>query len=422
MCTAKEAIRKSTAVQQQTLSANKKESHMGIYFNVNDFGACADGKTLNTMALQQAVDECHSSGGGIVVCEAGTYLTGSLNLKSNVELYLAPGCRILGSPDLSHYPDFVSEGFKGEKAPEKTSKYLIGAQHANNIAITGPGEINASGISFFDQTAIHASGRFANKPEERPRLLMLHKCQDVRIQDASFTESPCWTFWLMLCERVAINRIKISGDKRMLNNDGIDLDGCKDVVVSDCYINTEDDSIVIRAIQSVHEEPAICENIAVTNCTLESTCQCVRISCPSDHITRNCVFSNLTLRSRHNGINFDFPHRYVTTGSGTGADVSNISFSNLVIDCYAHPIRIEAQEGVKLTRVTGLSFDNIRAASTFPCVVKGTKDTIIEDVSFSNMQMKNNGDQAIICSQCRNVKLNNVEFTNISEATPGAPA
>ncbi len=389
---------------------------MTALFDIKDFGAKADGKTLDTQALQSAIDACHAAGGGRVYCGPGKYLTGSIELKDFVELFVSAGCVIIGSPNPDHYQRLVSEGFRDEYANEKTADYLIGARHARHIAITGPGEINASGPAFYDASAgLNSSGKFASgKPVRRPRLLMFHKCTDVRIEDASFVDSPCWTFWLMMCERVGIHRIRIRGDRRMLNNDGIDIDACRNVIVSDCFIQSEDDSIVVRAIQRVHDSPAICENITVTNCVLESTCQCIRISCPRDYITRNCVFSNLVLDCRGNGINFDFPHRYMKSHDGNGtADVSDMVFSNMVIHCRNHPIRIAVEPGIKLARVAGISFSDMRLRSHRPCLIQGNSNTLIEDVTFNNVRMETEGDQAICCSYCRGIKLNHVELINL---------
>ncbi len=384
---------------------------MSVYFNVGEYGASPDGKRMNTKAIQSAIDACSEAGGGVVVFESGVYLTGSLEIKSNVELHLNPGCKIVGSTNIDDYNDLISDGFSDGLAPEGTAKYLIGAKHASNIAITGAGEINASGLAFYKGIEIGPAGKFAEKPKYRPRLLMFHRCTNLRLTDTSLVDSPCWTCWLMQCQRVNIHRIKIIGDRRMRNNDGIDIDACKDVTVSDCFIKTEDDCLVLRAIQALYDTPAICENVNVTNCTLESTCQCVRVSCPSDNIIRNCVFGNLTINGKQNGINFDFPRGYLEENGGM-ADVSNISFSNIIIDCEWYPIRIEVEDGIKLQRVAGISFSDMRIKSIHPCVIRGNSETIIEDVVFNNIQIKTSGSEAITCSNCRGIKLNNVELSN----------
>ncbi len=384
-------------------------------FDITDHGACAAGRTLCTTAIQKAIDACTAAGGGIVVCPPGTYLTGSVVLKDNVELYLAPGCKILGSPDMNDYKPLISPGFRHESAPEGTSDYLIGAAHARHIAITGPGEINANGVTFYSGQMNPQGNKFAEKPTRRPRLLMLHKCTDVRLEGPAFVDSPCWTMWLMMCERVTIHRIRITGDQRMINNDGIDIDACRNVTVSDCRIKTDDDCIVVRAIQRLYDEPAISEMITVTNCTLESTCQCIRISCPSDNVTRNCVFSNLILKSNNNGINFDFPSRYLAAGSSGGADVSEMSFANIIIDCQRHPVRIEVQAGIRLKQIRGISFSGLRTTSLAPIRIVGSEETVIEDISFSDATIRNSAEQAFVCANSRRIRFNNVAFSNSRE-------
>jgi polygalacturonase len=244
-------------------------------------------------------------------------------------------------------------------------------------------------------------------------MVTLYKCRDVLIEDAAFVDSPCWTFWLMKCERVRIHRARLWGDQRMINNDGIDIDSCRDVTVSDCIIKTGDDCLVLRAIQQMFDEPAPCENVAISNCVLDSWCQGVRVGCPSDGTIRNCTFSNLTINSTNNGILIQNPKRYLLPDPGR-ADVHDILFSHVVLNCEHVPIMILVEEGIELERLSGFSFSDFRIRSGGPCQVIGSRETVVKDVRFTDMAIETSGDDAIVCRNCENVSLSNVNMTNWS--------
>jgi len=391
---------------------------MKSVFDICDFGAQAGGKTKNTKAIQDAIDECHRAGGGMVLCGAGTFLTGALLLKSNVELHLAAGCRLAGSGDLADYPDFAAQGFRGEYAPEKSVKYLVGAAGAENISITGPGELNGSGPAFYEPDLTAA--KLPKPPTPRPRIIMFFQCRKVLFEGASFADSPCWTFWLMQCREVNVHRVRISGNRRLRNVDGIDVDSCRNVTISDCIMDTEDDCVVLRAIQSMYASPAVCENITVSNCVLESACQGIRIGCPGDAVIRNCSFSNLVINSAANGITIQHPKRYLPKGSRGLADIHDIVFSNIAINCRSKPIWIFVEEEIALQRLSDLSFANLRIKSGDPCLVQGSRETTIRNISFSNIEIETSGDDAIILRNCENVRLDNTGLTNRREQPAGA--
>lgn len=380
-------------------------------FDIDEYGAAADGATVNTAAIQKAIDTCHEAGGGRVLCGPGTYVTGTIELKSGVELHLMPGCKLVGSTSLSDYDIFQADGFITENSPERSSESLIRAVHAENIAITGPGEINGSGLAFYDTE--NFAGRFFKKPDTpRPRIVMFYKCKDVRLEGAAFIDSPCWTIWLMKCERVRVHRIRIEGDQRMINNDGIDFDSCRDVTMSDCIIKTGDDCIVLRALGRVYDTPGICENVTITNCVLDSRCQGVRIGCPGDNIVRNCTLTGLVINSENNGIVFNNPKRYLKEDRGGTADVHDIVISNSVINCSGTPIQVFVEEGIGLPRLGGLAFSDMRICSGKPIVVQGSTETIVRDVAFHNVSIETTGEQAILCRNCRDVRLNGVQLSN----------
>jgi len=385
---------------------------MEAVFDVRDYGAVSDGRTVNTAAFQRAVDACHDAGGGRVVCGPGTWVTGCIELRSNVELHLTPGCRIKGSPHLRDYSPLTAPGFHPERAPEKSAHSLIRAVGAENIAVTGPGVIDGTGLAFYGPAAASGTKKLDKPDTPRPRIGMFYKCRNIRFQEVILVDSACWTLWFMQCENVQIHKIVIRGNRRMRNVDGVDIDACRNVTISDCLMDTEDDCIVLRAIQYLYDDPAVCENVTVTNCVLKTACQGVRVGCPGDAVIRNSTFSNLVIESTSNGILFENPHRYLPPDGRARADVSDIVFSNVVIRCRRWPIKILVEDGIALRRLSDLSFSNFRIRSGGPCIVQGSPETIIRNIRFANIAIETSGDEAVLCRYCEHVQFDNVELTN----------
>lgn len=382
--------------------------------NIKELGAKGDAVTVNTSVIQNAIDQCAADGGGKVIVPPGVYCTSTLQLKSNVELHLAAGSKLQGGNSPGDYDDFKADGFNSELCPEKTAKVLLCASYCENIAVTGTGEINGAGPAFYN-TNVPDDNRFYEKPPiPRPRMVMFFRCRNVKFEDSSYIDSPCWTFWLIDCEQVNIHRIKIIGDQRMINNDGIDIDGCRNVTLSDCFIKTGDDCFILRAIQQMVDAPSICENVVMTNCVLNSRCQGIRVGCPGDNIIRNCTFSNIAFDGEGTGINVDNPKRYMPENSQTSMNLENVVFSNFTIRSQRYPIRIYVEEGLKLRKISGLSFSNFRIKSTLPCTITGSSETTIENIRFSGIDMEADGDSAIICRNCRGLKMDGVELKNLN--------
>ncbi len=380
------------------------------YF-VNSCGAQANGQTFDTEAIQAAIDRCHAQGGGRVVLEPGTYLSRTLRLTSNVSLHLQDGAVLQGGASPDDYDDFRAPGFIHQQAAEKNSKALICAAGATNIAITGAGEINGAGPAFYD-TNIPAGQRFYPKPPiPRPRMIIFYNCQNVRLEDVALVDCPCWTVWLIDCEQVRLNRLRVTGDQRMINNDGIDIDSCRDVHLSDCLIKTGDDCIVVRAIQPVLVRPAVCQDVTVSNCTLDSCCQAIRVGCPSDNLIRRCTFRDLVIRGAGNGINIDNPRRYLAKDCNGRLDLQDIAFANLDIDVEGSPIRILVEEGIRLTRLANLTFTDIRARGRQPIIVAGCPQTPLEAICFASLQAEILAAEAFVFQHCRQLRLQDIELT-----------
>lgn len=379
-------------------------------FNICEYGACSDGKAISTDAIQKAIDACHQAKGGRVICGSGTFLTGTLELKSNVELHVEAGCLLKGSPSLEDYPPFIAKGFNSERSPEKSSISLIRAINAENIAITGEGTIDGSGLAFYDTSC--TDGKLSKPETQRPRIGMFYQCRSILIQDIRLVDSSCWTLWLMQCQEAKIHRISVSGNRRMRNMDGVDVDACRNVTISDCHFETEDDCVAVRNMQKLYDTSAVCENITVTHCKLSSSCQGVRVGCPGDGVIRDCTFSNLEIESEVNGIIFENPHRYLRAGEPGSAHVTNVTFSDVTIKCRHSPIKIIVEDGIALPALANISFSDFRIQSGAPCLVQGCVETIIRNIHFKNIQLQTSGEDAIICRYCEGVKLTNVELSN----------
>lgn len=386
---------------------------MGKINYIEDFGASEE-KNINTREIQLAIDDCSASGGGRVVCGPGCYRIGTIEIKSNVELHLASGCELRGVESLSAYDDFTASGFTGYD-PENSTKHLIRAINAECISITGYGRINASGLSFYSEDDIS----MRRKPDSpRPRTIMLYNCSRVVLKDVSLIDSPCWTVWLMKCNTVNIKGIKVFGDERLLNNDGIDIDSCKFVTLSDSIFKTQDDCIVLRSISSSYNEPAACEDITVSNCVLESKCQAIRIgAASSDHLIRRCSFSNIVIHDSGNGINIENLAKYLVESEvEKRCSIYGIVFSNFIIECLRYPIRLFVEEGLSLEKFGEITFSDFRIKSGWPCQVEGSNKTSINNVNFSNMNIETSGANGMICKNCCEIGLTNINISHRSDS------
>lgn len=366
-------------------------------------------------AIQQAIEHAAAAGGGRVILEPGTYLSATLILKSNVELHLSAGARLLGLPDPSFYDEFRDPGFD-EVVPEDSRKCLISCRNAENISITGLGTVDGSGASFFN-TDVPAGQVYAKPSCQRPRMVQFYHCRNLLFEDVTFTESPNWTFWLIDCEDVRISRIRITGSMQIPNLDGIDLDSCRRVTVSDCFIRTQDDCIVLRAIRRDKTQKTLCENVNVSNCLLESRCTGIKIGGPSDDTIRNCIFSDLQIVSAVNGISCQGHPSYVRVGCTGYLHVSGIRFNNIGIESGHHPIRLFVASGMKLRSFSAFHFNNVRVKGKKPIVVVGCQATPLENISFAHVSGEIMDNVPLETKYVRGLRLEDVELNAATGAS-----
>ena len=362
------------------------------YF-VKDHGAIGDGSTLNTVALQSVIDTCHQNGGGRVTVSDGVYMTGTLILKSNVELHITANATLLGSPRCEDYPEFNKNHVIMENLPRWQSACMIFAEECENIAISGSGRIDANGESFIEldpnEGAETVYRRISTKTP--PRVVFFTGCKNVSITDVTMQNQPAgWSYWIHDCDLVNFDRIKILANVQYPNNDGIHINCSQNVTVSNSTVNCGDDSLVIRAnSRSLHENKP-CERVTVTNCSFTSHSGGVRVGWINDGVIRNCTFSNIIMTDTTVGISVFLPPAYWAP-SDYGREetlIENLSFSNIIMDDnYSMPIYIDIMgtaEDTKVKAIRNLYFDNIRARGLKLPYLRGRADAPIENVQFTN--------------------------------------
>lgn len=294
--------------------------------NIRDYGAVGDGIALDTAAIQKAVDD-----GGMVYIPAGVYRTGTIYLKSNGGLHLAAGAVLKGSHDRADYntDDFCPQNvvFTQEYV---TGAHLIAAVEQENITIEGHGTIDGEGHYWMNESNLipYSDGEYAPNPERPGQMIFLCECRNVHVTDVNLVNGPYWHLFLHGCEDVYVRGLTIRGDRPRWTNDGIDIDCCKRVCVSDCVIDVGDDALTVRAhkVPLLHSD-GICEHVVVTNCVLRADRDYgIRVGVGSG-IIRSCVFSNLDVEGMNTaGIGV---MGYWSPESKYATTIENIMFSNI---------------------------------------------------------------------------------------------
>ena len=289
----------------------------GTRFSVDRFGAVGDGQTLNTAAIQAAIDGCAQAGGGTVYLPAGRYVTGSLFLKNDITLYLDAGAVLLGSERVADYPVIAH---RWEGVSRQAHAPLIGGTGVENVAICGRGTIDGRGKTWWQ---MHRARKLAHP---RPRLVSFGHSRNVLIEGCTLTHSPSWTIHPYECENVTVDKVTIVNPPNSPNTDGINPESCRNVHIANCHIDVGDDCVTIKS--GTEEEGwdrlTPCENIAVTNCTMVHGHGGVVIGSEMSGDVRNVVIANCVFVGTDRGIR-------LKSRRGRGGVVEDIRVSNVVM-------------------------------------------------------------------------------------------
>ncbi|TCL58612.1 glycosyl hydrolase family 28 [Hydrogenispora ethanolica] len=374
---------------------------MATVYDIREYGAVGDGKFNNAGAIQNAIDLCHENGGGQVVIPAGIYLSGSIRLRSHIDLHLKQGAVLRCSLKREDIHAFDNGALKAARPDGWNDGCFIGAWHEENITISGAGTIDGQGreIMYDDD----ADGGFHEAPLMikgfRPRLMLLEDIQNLTVKEVTLLDAAFWTLHLAGCRRVRIHNLQILNNTRGANNDGIDPDCCQDVLISNCIVKTGDDAIVIKSTRPMAEQYGNCENIIITGCILKSQDSALKIGTETHGTIRNVVFSDCIIEDcsravgiwvRDGGTVEDIQVHHLTGAVRRYADAPQREFAPRWWG-KGEPLFISATHRTREKRFPGvirnIQFDHIHLKSESGVFIAAEADCPIENVSVSELDL-----------------------------------
>ncbi len=343
-------------------------------FNVRDYGAAGDGKTLDTAALNQAVAACAQAGGGQVRFSPGRYLSATVHLKSHVTLYLEAGARLVGAKDPNLYQHPTPPAFLPEAKWGKWHRALILADGAEDIEIAGPGIIDGNKV--FDPTG--------EEKMRGPHTFVFVNCRNVTVRDVSFVDSANYAIFFQISDHVDVRNVKFTGGWDGVHFRGAPQQPCRDVSIVGCRFYTGDDSIAGR----------YWENVVISDCIVNSSCNGIRLIGPATHlIVRDCLFYGPGVQphrssNRYNmlaGINLQPGAWDRTTG-----DLDDVLISDITMQNVSTPFHFMMKPGntanrITVTRVTATGV--YRAA----CSVESWAQAPFKNVTFRDIDVEFEG-------------------------------
>ncbi len=401
-------------------------------FCIAEYGAVGDGTTPNTAAIQKAVDACAAAGGGRVVVPAGVFVSGPIFLKSNLEFHLSPGAVLRGSRNLADYPVLDQEGY-GYHVQGWLHAALLTGYRLENVSITGTGVVDGQGSVWWDEKDakgdVWDSAKAATRMKAcRPVLIHLFDCSSVKIQGVKLINSPMYTIFPIFCRNVIIDGVTIENPWKPYNNcDGIDLMSCRDVRISNCFVDTGDDGICLKTVPGWcliggpnpggiwgpdYNKPRIpCENVIIENCIVRHAHSGVGIWAEVIGGMRNIVVSNCVFDGTRVGIKIArFPPLL-------GGFMKDIRVSNIVMRRVEVPLELSSFADPKSVgpgpdletspEISNIHISNITATKArVACQAHGLPMMPLRDISFSHIRIE--ADRGFEIRDAENVLLDDV--------------
>ena len=368
-------------------------------FDVRQFGAKGDGKTLDTAAIQKALDECGQAAGGTVKFSRGTYLSQPLTLRTKTTVLLDAGATLLACTNQSDFMKVPGDWLKAKSGGDFIP--LIGGKDLVDVTFTGKGTIDGNGAVWWEE-AEKARQKVSGYTLPRPNLIVLTRCKNIRLENLTVQNSPKFHFVPTECEGVVISNVTVLAPVHAANTDAIDPSGCKNVLITKCRIDVGDDNVAIKAGKKVEGREFACEDITVTDCTFLHG-HGMSIGSETSGGVRNVTVRNCTFENTENGLR-------IKSQRGKGGIVENISYSDITmknvnpaitLTCYymnnsagdtARPAGAGSNSTPAIASNTpvyrNIHISNLKA--TCPQVagiITGLPESMISNVVFENVQI-----------------------------------
>ncbi len=373
-------------------------------YYITDFGAKADGVTVNTRIIQSAVDFVSANGGGRIIFTPGGFVTGTFYLKSNVTLHLEGGASLLGS---NNPWDYVID-------PKIKWCSMIFAVNQTNIGITGKGTINGRGyvtannLVQYIHRGLFKDAMKLDRPYEgnRPMNIYFRECTNVTVQDITLKDPASWNQTYDQCKNVLVER-EIVDSKSYWNNDGIDIIDCEDVVIRDCFIDAADDVYCFKSHSADHG----CKNVLLENCVGRSSANGIKFGTVSRGFFKDFKIRNVTM--------YDTFRSAITFAAVDGADIENIEVDG--VRAYNTGNVIFLRMGRRWDKGKEPSMKNILIKNVYAEVPAGKPD---EGYSYEGPvedQPRNISPASIVGIpgyRIQNVKMENMEIVSCGGGNP----
>ena len=332
----------------------------------------------NTEILQNAIDTLADSHGRVIV-PPGRWTVTTLNLKSNVTLVLPRDATLVAHHNLADYPVYELCDSNHDRQPY----HLIRIADAANVTVEGDGTIDGQGPAFWDPPL--AGSPWIRHRIKRPSpLIEIRDSTNVTLKDVTIVESPGWTVHTLRCRHVRMDGLKIRNHMFGPNNDGLDITGCSDVIISNCDITGRDDNIIIKSMP----DAPLCERIAVMNCVLETNCANLGLGAESFGTIRDVTMTNCVIR---NGL------RPIMVEMWDAGLVENLVVSNVTGRCFTdvnpvRPIYLNVQyhgrKDGKLGTLRNVNISGVTMTTQGRCVLTCADGGVMENVTLRDIHLR----------------------------------